>query len=269
MAKLIIKYGLSLFPVLLFSQQYTWNLTMSNYEPLEDAIQLTDDTAWGTDVIKVIFLDYEIPYFDEFITSMNVYVGGAEIQFPPNASRQMRIVGDWYADTELLADRGEDMSESQVLYKIEGDPGERILKIEYRNMGFYFDETNEDYINFQVWFYENGCIEVRWGGHNVNANVYTNWFAGPAFAIFSPGWDKEDIILTGFGDNPNVMFVINEWGHIYHLDSTPSANMVYQFCLNDVSNTEETTENVEKRLFPNPTTGRFISQISIYKIYNL
>lgn len=61
---------------------------------------------------------------------------------------------------------------SDISYKLEGNEGERILKLQWRNWGFLNeiidDNVSEDFINFQFWLYEeNGIMELHYGPSNI------------------------------------------------------------------------------------------------------
>lgn len=116
----------------------------------------------------------------------------------------------------LLADRGLANSEndeqlSEISTKIvEGENG-RILKVQYKNWGFYNDIMedfiSEDYVNFQVWLYEeDNMIEIHYGSSNITQ---------PELDFGNGQWNWQG---TSYEDNcslPGCMF-----GPIYtnHLD---------------------------------------------------
>jgi hypothetical protein len=73
-----------------------------------------------------------------------------------------------------LIDRGEltGISQSPISYKMEGNAGSRILKIEWKNAGFVGEigelGTLNDYVNFQVWLFEgSNDVEMHYGPNMV------------------------------------------------------------------------------------------------------
>jgi hypothetical protein len=68
-----------------------------------------------------------------------------------------------------LADRNYNGSsiatpKSVISYQTVGAAGDKICKIEYKNMGYYNDTLGNDSINFQVWLYEkDNKIEFHYG----------------------------------------------------------------------------------------------------------
>ena len=74
-----------------------------------------------------------------------------------------------------LIDRGAltGASLSPISYTVEGTPGNRIMKLEMRNAGSWPEsfilQTQEMYVNFQMWLYEgSNVIEFRYGENFIN-----------------------------------------------------------------------------------------------------
>lgn len=119
-----------------------------------------------------------------------------------------------------LVDLGETTgtSLSPISYKIDGTMGNRILKIEWNNAGFWDDSSASDFINFQVWFFEGtNSIEFRYGPNQVN-NPQESYEEedGPVVA-FAPLYDSDNGIftedgyfLTGNPTNPNVVILTGD-----------------------------------------------------------
>lgn len=84
----------------------------------------------------------------------------------------------------------------KVFYTTTGTAGNRIFKVEYRNVGRYADDNGTDTLNFQIWLYENdNAIEYR-GGYS---NMHDTMFAQDAVEALTG--DKE-VILCGLIGNP-------------------------------------------------------------------
>src|SRR5690554_3055563 len=61
------------------------------------------------------------------------------------------------------------MSQSPLSYLTEGEPGARITKIEWNNVGFIGEIITSDFINFQLWVYEgSNIVEYRYGPSQIN-----------------------------------------------------------------------------------------------------
>ena len=60
-------------------------------------------------------------------------------------------------------------STSPISYQLDGSAGNRILKIEWKNFGFFEDSTGNDFMNMQLWLYEEtNVIEYRYGPNAIN-----------------------------------------------------------------------------------------------------
>ena len=118
------------------------------------------------------------------------------------------------------------VSHSKAQYQQEGLPGERILKLEYLEVGFW-DGDEEDVISFQIWLYEqHGIIEVRIGPGQVDPAVYAE-----------DGWEGPYIGMTNT-EAPYYLYLENDPAdpEIYTEDDltdgltgTPTEGTVYRF----------------------------------------
>ncbi len=136
--------------------------------------------------------------------------------------------------------------EGFVNYYVEGDVGQRILKIEYEHVGFLTDDVRGGYISFQIWFYEkDNTIEIHYGPRNFeHGNPY---LAKPGnVGVF---WgsvvrgSEASVALTGDPASPTVGN--NSLGSSARLDSFPAENTVYRFTPDD---DEEEGEGEDTRI---------------------
>lgn len=156
---------------------------------------------------------------------------------------------------------------STISWVTEGNPGNRILKIQYKDVAFWAEVamqgTAVNRVNFQMWFYEQGsAIEFRFGPSNVPdpATAYEGlsgppiWYAAGVsessgavdFAAQIIG-DPADPELEGFS---NIFdFFDDLYGNaVGGLDSTPADGQVYRLSAGTVSVTD--TEEGSFDLFP-------------------
>ncbi|MEZ4885048.1 MAG: T9SS type A sorting domain-containing protein [Chitinophagales bacterium] len=164
--------------------------------------------------------------------------------------------GWWFGDGETPM--------TTIHYLTEGEEGNRIFKIEWKNVGF-FDSIGEgdDFVNFQVWLYESdNSIEIHFGASFItNTNDEDTWFYfdGPLMAwIYYTDCeltaDEPDMLLiTGDENNPNHQFVTTEEFvalGIKTIDNAPNKNMVYQFKPTSVDIEEENDFASQLKLYP-------------------
>lgn len=162
-----------------------------------------------------------------------------------------------------LIDLGDtiDVSLSAISYLNEGFPGSQILKVEWRNAGFWEDSSISDFINFQVWFYEgSNVIEYRYGPSQINNPIESyEEYTGPIVA-FAPlvNNDTEMFIqsaffLTGNPINPSVIMLTGTDAPSGSLVGTIPDGTVYRFVPQSLS-TYDFSE-VEFQIFPNPSSN--------------
>jgi hypothetical protein len=108
-----------------------------------------------------------------------------------------------------LIDRGylSSISESSISYKLTGIGDEQIFKIEWQNVGLdpYYDISELNYINFQLWLYKNGNIEFHYGPNYID-NGMLSTFIG--LMKISPT-NEELLFLKGDSHNTTLTNNVN------------------------------------------------------------
>jgi hypothetical protein len=115
---------------------------------------------------------------------------------------------------------------SEFSYKLEGGAGSKVLKLQFKNMGFEAG-TEAEYMNYQVWLHERGPIEVRFGSSNLSTEAY-NGYGGPAIGLlfmdehFNSIYDQ--MYLTGDAPDPGTTT-----GEITGIIGTPAEGTIFRF----------------------------------------
>ena len=155
-------------------------------------------------------------------------------------------------DTDLI-DRGDftGISKSPIRYKVEGAAGSRILKIEWKNVGFYeegdFYGTLNDFISFQLWLYEgSNTIEMHYGAHQVT-DPSVNYFGetGPLVGLADEALSNI-YLLSGNPANPLVASSFST------LNGTPANGTIYTFTKNNQIGLSHFDAQQKITLYPNP-----------------
>lgn len=142
------------------------------YQNLSGSTLLTDSLAWE-DTVVVINIPFSYKLNGKTITQFYMQNGAIAVTDTGKAD------GIFLCGAELV-DRGVShdsmKSVSPISYVVEGQSGNRILKIEVANAGFYeewdADDTTTGYINMQLWLYEkDNVLELRFG------DTYTSDFS--------------------------------------------------------------------------------------------
>lgn len=198
--------------------QNDYDFTVSNqpYENLEGSTSLNNGEIWDEDEEYVIPLgfNFQIDTYDfDTIYIPEAFAGGVLSSNPNDVGTGPLVV----SIAQDLIDSGfaNGRSLTNVSYKTVGVSGERILKVEFNNVGFADDITFSDYCNFQIWLYEGlNIVEYRYGPSQVNYPVFSfDGETGPIVLLlpsYNFGTDftlEESYFLSGDPTDPTVIVV--------------------------------------------------------------
>jgi hypothetical protein len=256
-----LSFSLLLIVIALNAQTYSLITTTETYTDLSNPVSLNNGDVWEMpDYVIPIGFDFwyfnsttDTLYFFEtapaMLSSSNEQGGFHKIIIPFGAS---------------LVDRGYETSHSlsPLSYELTGDIGNRIFKMEWKNVGFLFEflvnNTLNDYANFQLWLYETtGNIEMHYGPSQfTHPELAFADETGPSVALISKYDYEQDTIssnslwLQGNPSHPSMI----ESDYFYYLDGAISPNTVYQFNNLTVGSVNNTTE--APVVYPNPVVDR-------------
>ncbi|MGB0424182.1 MAG: T9SS type A sorting domain-containing protein [Flavobacteriales bacterium] len=207
------KFLLSILAVLAFTmnvsaQEYDFTISTDTYVNLEGTTSLNNGEVWD-DPEFTVPLGFSFSYFNEVIAT-EVYIGfgyGGWITFVQGFSGNIPSLIPYGAD---IIDRGYDdetgegTSLSNVSHSTTGEPGNRIMKIEWNNVGFYEELTSDnvstDFTNFQLWLYEgSNIIEMRFGPNSINNVEQSFETLGGSYVALYPDYDGDNDELSGPG----------------------------------------------------------------------
>ncbi|MBX7053047.1 MAG: T9SS type A sorting domain-containing protein [Flavobacteriales bacterium] len=263
-----MKKILLIVSILIFSQSYqaqvfpyTLNTYQEQYHPLSEAVAITPDSPLWDDPSTgywLVPIGFEFNIMGRTATDIAIIDPGCQVAFALG-SDTTNVLCPYYAD---IMNADTDSLVSFIVYTTEGEPGNRICKIEWQNIGFYneFDATGEFNLirNFQVWIYEDTYdIEFRYGPHTVDDGtlIHDQWGSPLLFFIrdfeiatqtFVDSWS-----LRGEPSNPTVD-VVNLFelpGLEDILLGEPADSTVYHFGTGIVS-VNETQELPSFNVFP-------------------
>ncbi len=223
------------------SLPYVFTVETATYQELENPTSLTFNQVWDDPALTVP-IPFDFHFFGDTITSLNAtedLLGGMLIGGLGNNGK-IDMVMPYLTDVIDLGFRS-GKSMSSINYEVTGESPNRILKIEWDNVGFYEEvDSNlpiESFINFQAWFHEGtNDIEYRFGPSNI-ANVefhdYGGFTCGFAENVeFTTGVAELVWSMTGTIDNP----VMAEQAGLFFGDDEPlvvsgdpSDGTVYRF----------------------------------------
>jgi hypothetical protein len=211
----------------------THERSISTYTELQNAIPLLKDTVWYI-IDYPGHVDVNVALDFNFLIYGNAYdhveIGNGAIWF--GSGIMLGAMAD-------LVDRGygTSMSKSAIFVKKEGLPPHRIVKFEYRNVGFYDEyfahQTLNDSMSFQVWIYESGNkFECRIGDNSLHDGMPAGYFL--SFGIVNVTDSTQNYILKG---PPTGKEFTHQFVAPFGLDSCPQAGTVYTFSFGNISST--------------------------------
>lgn len=255
------------------AQVYTFSVSNATYGDLTGATSLNNGMIWD-DPSFSIPIPFPFQYFGTTENTLLIENGlGAALEFSTTPGF-FRIFG---ATDEDVIDRGYDsgVSESDISYKVEGTAPNRILKVQWKNVGFYGDYDDDgicqDFANFQVWLYETSMtIEYHYGQWSVTQpQVCLNYGTGPVIFLLDT-YDSNTTAVTGLYDlrgnesNPTI----NSDGNQFYqasLDNLPMDGRVYRFSKNDLG-MKELAEQKSVQVYPNPAKDQFTLDLQVESV---
>lgn len=276
---------IALFIGLLTNAQpfYTFSKLTATYTDLVSPISINNNKPWQKhNVNNGLYWDYTLP-FNFNINGVNykfITFDGANISLISMSTSEVELYGTGIGIADKSAANAT-TSISPVGYKVEGTTGNRIFKMQFKNVGSaverYFYFTNTHYLNLQIWLYEgSNVIEYRIGDHNLSTYDYPNeepvtnfGFGGePSSGAFvCMLYDDAQNPLLGEYTDPSQITLTN-YGFVGYptngtvLRFTPAANASVQKNLFDMV-----------KVYPNPTTDFLffdhLTETKQYIIYNV
>ena len=249
------------------SQTYSFQVATSPYADLTNPISLNNGEVWEMPDY-IIPIGFDFWYFHEYIDTLYFFEESAAMLSTSNEEGGFhKLVFPFGA---MLIDRGYGTSQSlsPLSYELSGETGSRILKIEWKNVGFGFEfdanNTLNDYVNFQLWLYEtSGNIELHFGPSKILHPEFAYIdVSGPSVALI-PQYDYEEdtvssasLWLQGNPGNP-VMVQTDEFTF---LEGSIPTNTVFQFSNLTVGGNIKPLKSVV--VYPNPANDYLTIRLS-------
>ncbi len=256
------------------AQFYELQVSSGTYAPLNDAVSLNNGMTWD-DPHFTIPLGFTFNYLNSEINNIYIveYGYGAHLGTSEALSGTTDALIAYSPD---LVDRNYnlDLDEpttgalSDISYQLEGASGDRILKIQWENAGFYDEiaETGESqsYMNFQLWLYENGsAIELHFGPNSIQTPglIYSNE-KGPVVG-FIEDYDIDEDEMRGEAwelkgnYNEATMRQVNNIDNFKGMNNSIVDGTIYRFSKLVSGIVKDSELPTNGQLFPNPCTTTF------------
>ncbi len=250
--------------------QYELTVLNETYENLEDATSLNNGTVWD-DPNFTVPIGFDFQLGPNVINTLFFLDDGPGGLLTTIANIEAAPFGGFAPVSQDIIDRGFNTgtSLSPLSFKLEGEVGSQILKIEWNNAGFFEESSLQDFINFQMWLYEEGnVIEYRYGPSEINdPNNSFEDLDGIQIALFpllpeggGGPLGEDSYILSGDPTNPELITIITEEdfdnAEFISLTGVPSNGTVYRFSSESLS-VDDTSIDLDVRMYPNPTNDIF------------
>lgn len=233
--------------------EYTFTISQGTYSELSGGTQATEDVIWNSLIFSApIGFDFQL--YDEVIDTL--YGLGAfegAVSSSPTLDTNHHLISVCRAE---LIDRGAEPPFvghlSPVIYSTEGQPGQRIFKLEWNNAGFFLDlyannQTNF-YVNFQLWLYEGtNEIEMHYGPNFVPSIQLAYQATGPMIGLANRSF-SDVYLLSGAVGDPNLSDTI------VYVTGTPDNGTIYRFSKTPSSIKEQDIPSF--KIYPNPTSDK-------------
>ncbi len=252
----------------LSAQEFPYFLSVDSepYADLTDVDDLTEGMVWDDpEIIADIGFDFEL--FGETVTSFYFNGLGTEmISDDDYYTNPVTYFTGYYAD---VIDRGyiDDVNLSSINSKVTGTPGNRVFHLEWKNVGFYNEQselsTLEDYINFQMRFYEgSNDMEIHFGPSSItHEDIIYDFFDGPAIFFFdsldASAYDPTfNAVHFLYGDSSDPLIGTSTDPDAYYndiepLDMHPVDGTVYRLSTSETSSTKDLDDlNAVVNVFP-------------------
>lgn len=148
----------------------------------------------------------------------------------------------FYLDIEAIDNTS---NTGHISYSVTGVSPNRILKLEIKNAALFNDESETDYVNYQVWFYEgSNDIEYHFGPSSVSSESSCSiTMLLDTYTYYSLSGNVNSVTAGCSGGNTSITGI-------------PSDGTIYRFShlVNNTSKAVALLENI--RLFPNPGNGK-------------
>ncbi len=253
------------------SQSYNFNLTTGDYSDLINSTSLNNGLTWDDPQFEIP-LGFNFVFFDITFDKLYIEDIGLGALLTNNISEEgaIPLLVPYGAD---IIDRGYDIdgdgatptSLSNISYLLEGTPGSQILKIEWKNVGFYNelaeDGVSSDFTNFQLWLYEGtNDIEIHFGNNSITqADLCFDGESGTSVALINEyDYDNdlfsEGLILEGNPSSPDLITFINPASGSYLNGVIPNGT-IYKFSKSTVGVSELQSNIIDIQMYPNPSNN--------------
>ena len=232
--------------------EYFFEEFSQDYADLENPVSVNNNQIWD-DPAFTVPVGFEYKIFDASSNQIlfDEDLGGVVYNHELNKA----IV----VTTADLIDRADATNQansfSPISYLVEGFEGSRIFKLEWKNAGFFDDDSGDYFVNLQLWIYEgSNMIEIHYGPSNIDDVLY-NWqedFCG-LFEFDEAAETAHGYLIEEMTDNYDFSYVtIDDFFEPNTFSTIPENGTVFRFYPEYAVGIEELETAI--KTYPNPAT---------------
>lgn len=223
---LLMTVGLLLISAAIFSQNYIYSLSTdsSSYTSLSGATTIAGTQSWLNKSFG-LRLPFQFNLCGTPSDSITIDNNGF-INFQSSINMSLVAFNSYTANKDT-----NNVYVSLISQQLEGTSGNRILKIQFANLS----ENNLsalDYLNYQVWLYENGNkIEFHIGANARAAQQNAETAFPVLMGILNRNMDGENsngYLVTGAASSPTGLALPSGEG-LQYINATPASGIIYRF----------------------------------------
>ncbi len=246
---------------------YTFQKSNAAYQTLVNSISLNKGQTWYLPTFKIP-VEFDFTMLGQKIDTFSMgNSGGTSLSYSASTFKVYYIDGinSDIQDRNMFTNNKP--SVSPLSYKVEGSIGSRVLKVEWKNVGFYWEDdslhTTNDFMNYQVWLYEgSNDVEYHYGNSKItNKGIDFLSFDGETY-IGLELQDEESYYLKGDPANPTLTYTFD------YQDNYPDSGTVYRFINTKNVAVKNTKSNINATLYPNPITENSVLEFKNIMLQN-
>ncbi|MBU2020473.1 MAG: T9SS type A sorting domain-containing protein [Bacteroidetes bacterium] len=260
-----------------WTQEYTFQLQNASYAALTSSTSISNGDVWD-DPQYEIPLGFVINLYDTTLSSLylsGIGAGGELSTYLAPGSILSPLLS--FVGTDIV-DRGYGTANSlsPISYTVLGTVGSRIGKLEYKNVGFYYetdpDGISTDFASFQIWIYEsNSSFEVHFGPSSITQPSLCFDSEDGLYTGLSKKWDystyasvSNNQVLVGTASSPIISTKQDYFTDF--MIGWPSNGTVFKFT-KSISNITEMDFSEEFKVYPNPAKDKlYISNLNLQDV---
>ncbi len=265
MNRFFLLLGLGMCTLATAQFPYSASVFEETYTPLTNPVSLGIDVGWDDPEVEIpLPFEVSIGEDDDIVTVLQIS-GTGEMLMGLSASAALNIL--WPISLDVM-DIGavEIEEESHIQYEVTGTSPNRILKVEWDEVGLYEEiselGTTTMRLSFQTWLYENGnIIEYRFGPNTMGDGSLDSEFLTSGLILDFDYDYYSGLIYTANGDPATPEWSLTDDFYAWYysgqmLNGVPEDGTVYRF--GPATNIAESSsdEHAILSLYPNPADGQ-------------